>query len=524
MGEYEVIVVGGGHNGLIVAAYLLKAGVSVCVIERNEQVGGSVVTKELNMPGFKHDYHSTAHIMILGNPLIRNDELQLQSKYGLKYIYPDPSVGIVFPDDRSLVFYRDLDKTCRSIEQFSKRDAEAYRKLFEYCLPSLEMKLSGMFSPPPPFGKMIETLDQTEEGREELTVLLKSTVDVLDEWFESEEVKMAIIRVVAEYFLPPLESGTGNVVYAFVPFLHTLGLGIPRGGAGGLCEALERCIKDQGGSIRTSSTVKSIKVEGGKAKGVILESGEEVNANRAVVSNLNPKQLFLQMLKNGDLPSNFQKKVRGIRHSLFSGLNIHLSLNEPPKYKAGDEIGNTYMVLFTQLFEKYMRQIEECRFGITNRSTPLFACPTLFDSTRTPEGKHTLYIFQFQPFQLKGGANLWDKIKEEVANGIIQTLQDHTTNMGDENILEKDINSPLDIERYNPAMLNGDFFHIGVVLHQTGAFRPLPGWGNYTTPIENLYMCGVGTHPGGGVDGGGRAAVQAIMEGLGVDFKKVIGY
>jgi phytoene dehydrogenase-like protein len=154
---------------------------------------------------------------------------------------------------------------------------------------------------------------------------------------------------------------------------------------------------------------------------------------------------------------------------------------------------------------------------------PMMVVATLFDSTRAPQGKHTMYLYHYEPYNLKdGGAAKWDKIKQEVANGILETLRRHTTNMGAENILGRWIHTPLDIERYNPSFVHGDIGHLGAFVTQFFGNRPLPGWGKYKTPVKKLYMCGSSTHPGGAVTGGGRAAVQVIMEDLGIDFRKVI--
>ena len=173
--------------------------------------------------------------------------------------------------------------------------------------------------------------------------------------------------------------------------------------------------------------------------------------------------------------------------------------------------------------EDYLRIFDGFVYGIPNTRMPLMGVATLVDPSRAPEGKHTLYLYHFEPYNLKdGGSAKWDEIKQEIADGILEAAQEHTTNLGDENILGRWIFSPLDFERYNPAWIAGDFLHMGSFLTQLFANRPLPGWGQYKTPVKKLYMCGPSTHPGGGASGGGRAAVQAIMEDLGIDFKKVI--
>ncbi len=522
MEKYDVVVIGAGHNGLIAAAYLAKAGLNVCVLERQDKVGGGCVTREVTLPGFKHDLAATSHTGIQSNPLIEQDELGLIHKYGLKYIHPDPLFAIVFPDDKALVVYRDINKTCESIRQFSERDAEAYPRFVE---ASERIRVAaGVLgsSAPPPFGSMISFLEASEDGREYLRIIFSSAMDMAEEWFESEYMKVAIARRVAEIMVGPRERGTGSYAFRFAMF-HNWPSGVPVGGAGALSEALAACIRDNGGTVRLSSPVKSIKVEAGEAKGVILDSGEEVIATKAFVSNLNVKQLFLEMLKPEELPTNFQEKVKRIKHSLFSALHQAIALSEAPKYKAGGDVDKAVLVIFTPLMEDLLRVFDGFSYGIPYTKMPFVHVPTLVDPSRAPEGKHSLYLYHFEPYSLRdGGPARWDEMKQEVADGVLKTEQERTLNLGPENILGRWIASPLDLERYNAAFVMGDIAHIGQSLSQFFANRPLPGWGHYRTPVKKLYMCGASTHPASGITGGGRAAVQVVMEDLGIEFKKVV--
>lgn len=521
--KHEVVVIGGGHNGLIVAAYLLKAGVDVCVVEMKDEVGGGVITKELTLPGFKHDPGSVMHGMISANPLIHRDELGLKSKYGLNYLFPDKEFAVIFPDDRALVFDRDIDKTCQSISQFSDRDAEAYRKFHQSAVQMLRVASVAMFSPPPSWGALMSLLDSSEEGREFLRTVLSSAIDVAEDWFESDQMKIALARFASEVMVGPQEKGTGNAMF-FVASLHSWGWGLPVGGSGALTSALASLIRDSGGTIMLSSPVKSVKVEGEEAKGVILKSGDEILATRAVVSNVNVKQLFLDMLTSEELPQGLPERVRRIRPATFSAIHQAIALNEAPKYKAGEDVGKTLFVEGTPYpLEDFLRVFEEYSYGIPNTKMPLLATATVFDPSRAPEGKHTLYLYHYAPYKLKdGGPNKWDEIKQEIADGVLETARKYTTNLGADNILGRWIMSPLDLERFFPSMLAGDIGHIGQFLTQFFAYRPLSGLGQYRTPIKKLYLCGSSTHPGLGVSGGGRATVQVVMEDLSIDFRKVI--
>jgi phytoene dehydrogenase-like protein len=523
MAQYEVVLIGGGHNSLIVAAYLAKAGTNVCVVEMKPYVGGGVITKEVTLPGFKHDLYSTQHWFIRSNPLLRNDELKLQSKYGLNYIPVDPSTSVVFPDESAIVFHKDLDKTCESIAKISQRDAETYREFYAWSVPCLNMLTMGMFSPPPPYSALVSMLEKSEEGQEILISLQKSGLDIVDDWFESDKVKIALTRLASEVLFPPYTRGTGALLFAVVASAQRDGFTVLQGGSGSLTESLERCLTDLGGTIRTSSPVTSIKVEGGEAKGVVLESGEEILATKAVISTVNVKQLFLQMLPAEDLPPHFQTKVRRLKHSEYSAFVCSLALNEAPTYKAGGDVDHCHAnETASHDMETYLKEFDALRYGYPVTDSPLLVCNTLHDSTRAPKGKHTLFVYHYEPYDLKeGGAARWDEIKEEVADTILNSVRHYTTNMGDENILGSYMESPLDIERYNPAWVKADEAGIGHQSFQTLSYRPLAGW-NYKTPIQKLYMAGACTHPGGGVTGGGRAAVQVVMEDLGIDFRKVV--
>ena len=520
MEKHDVVIVGGGHNGLAVGAYLAKAGVDVCLLERQDMVGGGVATRELTLPGFRHEVGAYMHGVIQANPLIRKDELGLKSKYGLKYIYPDKMFEAVFPDGRTMTFYRDIDTTCESIAQFSTRDAKSYRKFYEASNKMLKIASVAMFSPVPKWGAMMSFLDASEEGREFLTTLMSSAADVADDWFENDEVKVAMTRFASEMMVSPWEKGTGNAMF-FISSLHLGGYGLAVGGSGALSNALAACITDNGGTIKVSSPVKSIKVESGEAKGAILGNGEEIVASKAIVSNLNVKQLFLDMIDPQQLPSNFQEKVRRIKPSTFSAFNLAIAAEEAPRFKDGKEC-DAMFVEISPFLEEYSRIFEDYNHGIPSASMPLLAIPTLHDPSRAPEGKHTIYIYHYEPYNLKdGGPARWDEIKEGIAERILRAVSEHIANLGRDNILGMNIMSPLDIERYNPSMQAGDILHIASFITQSYANRPLPGWGQYRTPVKNLYMCGASTHPGGGVTGGGRAAALAIMEDLDIDFRKV---
>lgn len=525
MAKYDVLVVGGGHNGLIVAAYLAKVGMNVCVLERAGFIGGEVITREVTVPGFKHDRAGSVHATIQANPLILYDELGLKSKYGLKYIYPESNLANVYSDGTAIVSYADIDKTCQQISQFSEKDADAYRTFCETSKPMLNMLAEGIFNPPPPLGKFFAQLDQNPEGQQILSNLFRSGYDIVDRIFEHEKTKLAMLKLMTEPMIAPEDKGTAFYLYATILMNHAFPLGIPEGGSGMLSEALGRCIEANGGTIMLGSEVKRIQVESGKAMGVVLASGEEVAACRALVANLDPRLVFPHMVSEVD--KAFVTKVGAIQDPAFSGMMQHIALNDAPKWKAGDEVSKAFNVEPLCWLEDYRRLFDDLRYGIPpspEHLAPLACCPTVHDPTRAPAGKHILYLWHYVPYYLRdGGPQKWDEIKEQVADRILEGLRGYTTNMGPENIIARTIFSPLDYERMNPSLVNGSILGPGAFLHQFFSHRPIPELGQYRTPIGNLYMSGQSFHPGGSIIGGGRATVQVIMADLGIEFAKVIG-
>lgn len=519
--KYDVVVVGAGHNGLIAGTYLAKAGVKVCVIESKNKVGGGVFTDEITVPGFKHDVCSTWHGLIYPNPIIKDDELGLLSKFGLKYITPDSFAGVNFDDGSYFTQYRDLDKTCESIAQFSAHDAEAYRKFHDWSFQLLDMLLMGMYNPTPSFGQTMAMMDSNPAGRLLIRALLSSAWDIAEDWFESDKMRIIMTRFSAEQMINPYTKGTGLHLFLFIPLQHKYGSGFPVGGSGKLSDALAECFESFGGTIKLSSRVKEFKISGDKATGVILDSGEEIDATKAVVSTLNIKQVFPGMVPGSKLPDDFVQNVRSLKHSGFSALNQHLALKEAPIWKNGFK--SHWMAYHNSDPYEFQHAFQAIDNGIPRNDVFSSFIATALDPTRAPEGMHTMYLYSFAPYALRdGGPKKWDEIEKDVADDILGQVQNLSTNMGSDNILGRAIHSPLFFERHNATMLNGDICQIGTYNMQMSGNRPFSGWHHYHTPVDKLYMIGASTHPGPGVFGGGRAGVQVIMEDLGIDFSKVI--
>ena len=525
-GEYDIIIVGAGNNGLMVGAYLAKAGLKTCVVESRSFIGGGVVTREATVPGFKHDLGATVALWIDLNPIIKNDELGLISKYGLKFL-PAPEVQetIVFPDDRALCIYTDIDKTCASIEQFSAKDAEQFRKFVEWATPFFKPVLRGSNMPPAPFGSFINMLSGSSKGRELIHTIFSNAVDAAKEWFSSDIMRITATRWAAQTRISPYESGTAEGIEFMAPFNILYGGKSIEGGVGRFTECMGEVIKDCGGEIRVNAKVKKVLINGNKAEGIVLDSGETIRAHRGVVMSLNIKQIFPMMTPDTELPENFVQDVQRLQTTRAQYLTWHCALNNAPKYKAGADADRSLMVqpMPTANYQEYLDGLVQMYNGTPKWNSPGIVCSTNFDPTRAPEGKHTLWVSHQEPFEAEGGGSqAWDEVGQKVRDGILETIQKHTTNMDAANIIGEKLFTPLEYSRWNESWIGGDSSHIGMYLTQYMANRPLPGWSGYKMPVDNLYLCGPSTHPGTGLNAGARAPANVIMKDLGIEFDKVI--
>jgi phytoene dehydrogenase-like protein len=521
---YDVVVIGSGHNGLIPAAYLAKAGQKVLVLERNDWFGGGAYTAESVAPGFRHDWHSATHIVIQANPLLQNDELGLKSKYGLNYVHSDAVFSTIFDDHSYIVSYVDLDRTCASIARISPRDAEAYRAFAEKSKAMLPIIVQGMFVPPPPQGPFWALLDQSAEGQELMQAMQKSMLDLVRETFEHEKVMIHLLKFAAEMLVAPEEKGTGAILFNMPGFVHTYPPGVPVGGSSALPDALIRCLTDHGADVRKQSEVVQILVEAGRAVGVRLKDGETIRAQTAVIGQIHPWLL-------GDLVQGLDARVlNNARNTVTASFAImvgHYALNETPRYHAGEEPGRVALTNFApHTLEAYRRVFDDFRYGDLSRDAILAAhLNSQFDPSRAPPGKGALSIFGFAPFELRdGGSAAWDRRKQEVSDLTRRQFAHYAANFDSTNIVAEHFDTPLDVRRHSPTFQNGDVGGVGKYFHQIGGHRPTPELAQYAVPgIDRLYLAGTFMHPPGGITGGGRATAIRICGDLGIDFDGLVG-
>lgn len=526
MASYDIVVMGGGHNGLTAAAYLARAGKKVLVLERQAFVGGGVVTREINTPGYRHDLHSSCHIMIQGNPLITQDELGLIGRHGLNYHYSDVPYASIFPNDETLITYKDLDAACAQIARFSAKDADTYRMFAERSMAMMPMFMSGLYAPPLPFGPFMAMLDSSDEGRDILDAMNRSSLDIIDSAFEDDRVKIHLLKLVTENLQLPDELGTGMGIYLMPGIIHTFGVSQPVGGSGGLTDALVRCLEADGGEIRLEAEVAQILVSGGRATGVRMVDGEEIMAKDAVIGAIHPHRL--EAFVKG-LDEAIYRRARRVNTSTQSLFVSHYDLKERTKYLAGEEITRATMLEYFT-FDRLSDLLDDFDYLRRRRITPRRLLgggdETHGDPSRAPAGAGIFHSITMAPYNIEGkGPAHWDEIKEEYAAETLRQYAPFISNLTPDNIIAATHWSPLDMERSSPnSFVNGDMHGAAPFLYQTVGHRPTPDLGQYTVPgAERLYLVGPFMHPGGGVYGAGRATAIRMFDDMGIDFDRAIG-
>lgn len=520
MSTHDVVVMGAGHNGLVAAAYLARAGKSVLVLERKPYYGGGVSTRELTLPGYRHDEHSTVHIMLQGNPLLREDELGLLRDFGLRYNYPEMPWVTVFEDGRVIRAWKDLDRTCEGIAEFSPRDAEAYRRFVQASRKALPMLTAGLYSPPSPFGAFTAMMDQSDEGRFLLDIMSRSALDVVDRFFESDLMKLHIVRMVTENLQMPDELGTGMGAFLMPGIVHTFGISQPVGGSGELAHALVRCIEHHGGEVRCNSEVARVIVNSGRATGLELTPGERCLADDGVIGAIHPH--VLRQFVDG-VPEPVLERAENVTLSTFSLLLTHMALKERAQLRAEEAEGAvmTELVADDNLGD-LLADYDELRRGrVPKRRLIAGGDNAVNDPSRAPEGAGVFYGVSFAPYNLReGGAARWDEYKEQCADENLEHYRRFFTNLTDDNILARVVRSPLDHERASPtSFVKGDVHGCAPFMYQSLGHRPTPDLGQFTVPgVERLYLVGPFQHPGGGVFGAGRATAIRMFEDFGMDF------
>ena len=522
---YDAIIVGGGHNGLVTAFYLARAGRKVLVLERREMVGGCAVTEAI-WPGYKV---STASYLVslLQQKIV--DDMQL-ARHGYHVDAKDPAFFSPFPDGRYFFTWADSAKTLAEVAKFSKRDA-ARMPAFEEQLERLAKLVESLLLVcPPPFpprgvGEIIEYLKLVGRLRglsaKDMVALVKiftmSAADYLDEWFESPEVKVTL----ATDGVIGANGGPRSPGTAYILLHHCMGgvggkrglWGFVRGGMGAVSEAMASAARAAGAEIRCGAQVAGINVKENRVAGVTLKDGDELEAKQ-IASNLDPKRTFLKLLDSGVLPTEFVETIRNFRCEGISA-KINLGVKALPNFKAlpGAPAPHHKATMHICPSMDYVEKAwDDAKYGRPSERPMLeMTCPTLYDPSLAPSGRHIIGIFlQYAPYTLRNGT--WDDLRDPFFKRVLKIIDEYAPGFSS-GIEHAEMLTPLDLER-RYSITGGNIFHGEMALDQMFSLRPAARYANYKTPVENLFLCGSGTHPGGGVMGApGHNAAMAMLKG-----------
>lgn len=515
---YDIVVIGGGHNGLICGGYLAKAGENVLVLEKHDVIGGFITTEEAipSAPGFKLNIGAMEHGGVVETPIISDLELE---KFGLEYMVREKMYFFPFLDGVAVPIYKSVEKTCEAIAEISEKDAEAYRDFVEFSNALLSLFGSVSYGPPPSFGELAGAMTGLPgiDADRLIRTVLSSPRAVVDEWFETEYMKAALAYYGSVSQTAPSTLGSG-----YAPCLlggcHSSGQWRPRGGGGMLIESLIRAIEHHGGTVRANAEVGKIIVKEGRAQGVELCDGERIAARHGVVSSIDAKRVFLNLVDQDLVDPQLIRQVRNITvaGTNVSEFKVDCALDELPSLDRWER-GPEFIVSMVQpcpSVDYLEREFIDIRRGeFPEEPAFLFAVPSAADPSLAPPGKHTLWLSCFAPYELSGGRN-WDDIREDTADRLIDVVGQYAPNIK-KAMIGRVIHTPLDWYR-RTGSIKGNPNHLDMTLDQMFGFRPVAALSNYRTPIEGLYLSGAGVHPGGGLHGiPGHNTAHVILEDLG---------
>jgi phytoene dehydrogenase-like protein len=519
----DIVVAGAGHNSLITAAYLARAGYGVVVLDAREIPGGGAASEELLGPGYLIDSCSTGHTLIQTNPLLAEDELELRSRYGLTYIEPDPFAHVAFPDGEQLTMWLDRDRSAAELARFSERDAETYLRMLDEYDAVKHLFGASRFTPPGHGPTLQEMLRDHPQGRRWLRLSMMSAWDVARHAYEDRHVQAFALWQAFQTLVPVDSAGSGPLVYSIVFGRQRRGWTIPRGGSGQLTDALVRRIRDDGGAVLCGRVVKRLLLERRRCVGVETEDGELFHADRAVVSTIHVKHL-VEMAPAEAWGEDFRFAVDTYDIGL-SGFAVYMATTAPPAFQAPAGERTAVSAGLAGWPQEIVDHGRRLRDGLHDPDPAwlLVATPTLVDPSRAPPGRHTVKLLSGQAWELPAGESSWDELKERQADRLLKRLRRFAPGLTDEAIVARLVKSPADIERQNRHMIHGTFHGGDRGLAQSGALRPAPGWAAHRMPIEGLYQTGGTTHPGGSITGApGRNAAIVMLSDFGRDPEEVI--
>lgn len=502
-GEYDGIILGTGHNALILQAYLSRSGLKTISLDRAETPGGGLSTIENpRQPGVWHNPHSFFHRAVTAAPWYRDLELE---SHGARYIEPELNVAMLLRDGRSLQWWTHLDRTFESFAQFSKRDAERLRHWSEEFKPIVEQILIPESQAPPlPAERREQLLQRTTLGRRLLKVQKLSPLEFVTQEFEHDAIRAGLLFFNGLREVDLRLKGFGHAIPALLASPHKAQMCL--GGSRQLATALVADIEKHGGSVRCGIDLNRILTSNGRANGVQLTSGEQILTHGFVASGLNPQQTFLGLLPESETTHELRKRAGGFEYNLLAPLfGLHVTTETPPHYSAAThdpEIENAFMTIIgLESLEQFHQIVSAHERGEFPPTVAWGATPTKFDSRQASDGRHVSFMWEKLPYRLQGNARHWKEQRDRHAIKLLHMWKQYAPNIDGENLLDQFSLSPLDTESTLPNMAEGDLLIGSFANDQIGANRPFAGAGRYRTPINGLYLCGGSTHPGGNITG-----------------------
>ena len=531
--SYDAIVIGAGHNGLTCACYLARYGLKVLVIEKYHSIGGMTITEEITLPGFLSDVHAFGYQLANLSPV--PIELNL-GNYGFELIKPEISYSHIFPDGGYITMYRDILKTVKSIEKYSNKDAKTWTKLFETYKKEKKDIISSINSSPQLLSSQIKKMEKSVSEKILLNKF-RSNIQSMRSWgneyFESEEIRVLFGTFAAFVGLSPDDAGGGSFSYLFSSIIQDEGNNIVRGGFINLPLALAKYLKTNGGSIITNSGVEKIIIKNGRAIGVRLENGKIIGVKKVVASSTNPYTLIINHIGEENIDPIIVKQIKKIEwgDSIFA---IYIALESPIKSKTNSKVTYSPQLHLSPPSVEYLSKIfYECRSGkLPSEPLPIMSNDSMVDESRTPKGKHLLkFLVLSVPYKVehylnndkKNERNIyladtknWSDFKEKYADSILTMIaENYLPNLKKETI-KRVVFSPLDFENRPTNTRFGTLSCGAVTPYQLSNMRPIPELSNYKIPsIQNVYLCGFGSHPGPGVSmAPGRNAAHVILSDI----------
>jgi phytoene dehydrogenase-like protein len=519
----DIVVAGAGHNSLLTACYLAKAGYRCLVLDARHIPGGGAATEELLLPGYGIDTCATGHTMIRVNPALLHDELGLIADYGLRYVEPDPVEQVAFPDGEQFTMWLDRERTLEEVARFSAADAVAYRRLLdEYD------EVKGLFSrwqfTPVGYGPTVEEmLADHPRGRVWARRRQLSAIEVVQHEFTDRHVQAFLLWMAYQVFQPLDTPGSGVLPYQQTYGRQQRSWSIPVGGSASLTNALTGYLEDHGSTILCNRRVSRLLLENGRCTGVETDDGERYLASTAVVSTIHVKHLR-DMAPADAWPEEFHYGVDTYDVGV-PGFATYYCTTAPPEFASPHGPRTAVSAGLAGWPEEMIQLGADLRAGryIADPPWMLVATPTLADPDRAPAGCHTVKILSPQTCRLPDGVGGWDDLKQTHSRRLLDRLRRHAPNLTDDTILAHLVKSPPDIEQLNPHMINGAFHGGNRGPAFSGALRPAPGWASHRMPIPGLYQTGGSTHPGGSITGApGRNAATVLLADLGHDPAEVM--